>query len=364
MQDTAIKGNLPVKPPVAPVPSPSPAPDVKKRGGFLYQILLFCASLRITVVLFLLAFALVFFGTWAQVDSGIWTVVTKYFRGWGFTWIPLKIILLRTFDIPDSLAIPFPRGFTIGSLLLINLLAAHAVRFKFTWRRSGILLLHSGIVLMMIGEFVTGEFAIEGRMVIFEGHAANFVDSDRKVELAIVRQTDPAKDDEIVVPGTLLASAKSIQDAELPFDIEVMAYMPNSDLRPPRNNEKSLATVGIGLRELAVPMKETTGVDQNQAVEAPAAYINFRKKGTGEDLGTYLVSTALYTLQRPPETVVADGKEYQIYLRPQRSYRPYTLALKKFDHDVYPGTDTPRNFSSDLNLLDPGQKRIEKSKSG
>ena len=50
---------------------------------------------------------------------------------------------------------PFPGGWLLGSVLLVNLLAAHAIRFKLSWKRSGILLLHAGIILMMIGEFIT-----------------------------------------------------------------------------------------------------------------------------------------------------------------------------------------------------------------
>ena len=38
------------------------------------------------------------------------------------------------------------------------------MRFKISWRRSGILLIHAGIVIMMLSELVTGLFAIEGNM--------------------------------------------------------------------------------------------------------------------------------------------------------------------------------------------------------
>ena len=40
------------------------------------------ASLQLTVVLFAFAILLVFFGTLAQRDAGIWTVVDKYFWSW------------------------------------------------------------------------------------------------------------------------------------------------------------------------------------------------------------------------------------------------------------------------------------------
>ena len=152
MQETAIQAGTP-----APSPAPTPpvsaptSPELKRAlPEPLYQILEFCASLRITVVLFLLSFILVFYGTWAQVDAGIWTVVKEYFRGW-FVAIPLKIVFLRLYDIPSDYWIPFPAGWTLGTLLMINLLAAHAIRFKLSWKRSGILLLHSGLILMMAG---------------------------------------------------------------------------------------------------------------------------------------------------------------------------------------------------------------------
>jgi len=68
------------------------------------------------------------------------------------------------------------------------------------------------------------------------------------------------------------------------------------------------------------------------------------------------LSTWFSFLGRPAETVTVDGKKYQIYLRPQRSYRDYTILLKKFDHDVYPGTEIPRNYSSEIKIVDPVQQ--------
>src|ERR1043166_5697451 len=53
------------------------------------------ASLRITVVLFVLAMVLVFFGSWAQKDASGWYVVNHYFRAF-LVWIPFKVLLLHT----------------------------------------------------------------------------------------------------------------------------------------------------------------------------------------------------------------------------------------------------------------------------
>jgi len=40
----------------------------------------------------------------------------------------------------------------------------------------------------------------------------------------------------------------------------------------------------------------------------------------------------------------------------QREYLPFAITLKDFRHDVYPGTDIPKNFSSLVRLEDPGAR--------
>src|SRR5574341_375816 len=63
-------------------------------------------SLRLTVTLLGLSIVLVFIGTIAQVNAGIWTVVDQYFRCWVVKvggWFPV-----------------FPGGWLLGTLLLIK----------------------------------------------------------------------------------------------------------------------------------------------------------------------------------------------------------------------------------------------------
>src|SRR6185369_2062467 len=101
-----------------------------KHSKFFWKFVEALASLRLTVTLFALSLALVFYGTLAQVDEAMWTVVLKYFRSI-IVLIPLKVVFFRALDVPGTL--PFPGGWTLGFLLLVNLLAAHAMRFRLTW---------------------------------------------------------------------------------------------------------------------------------------------------------------------------------------------------------------------------------------
>jgi len=51
--------------------------------------------------------------------------------------------------------------------------------------------------------------------------------------------------------------------------------------------------------------------------------------------------------------VEAGGVKCEISIRPHRDYKPYTVQLLEFKHEVYPGTEVPKNFSSKVRLLDP-----------
>lgn len=314
------------------------------------------ASLRLTVALFVLSMFLVFCGTLAQMDNGLWAILSGYFRAW-LAWIPFQVFVRfgqvffwfpKTWHVSGSF--PFPGGYIIGGALLINLIAAHLVRFRLSWKRSGILLTHGGLILLMLGELVTGLFAIEGMMVIVTGESSNYVIHTDKTELAIIDSSDPKTDHVVVVPGSILRqkSGERIQGERLPFDIEVARYMVNSDEpRKVKPGEKNLATAGAGLEGVVDEEKPVRGTESR--IDMAAAYVTFHAKDTGASLGTYLTTPWIDEEQ----TVKVNGKQYRVALRLQREYKPYTVHLEEFHHDLYPGTDTPLNFSSKVRLIDP-----------
>jgi len=355
MSDTSIttaKAPAPVtlaKPPSGGVTS-APAPRWTVR-----RALKALASLQLTVVLFVLSLALVFFGTLAQIDAGIWTVVNEYFRS-AYAWIPFQLLLKfgmvflgipRTWHVPGSF--PFPGGWLLGTALLVNLVAAHLVRFKLSWKRTGILLIHSGLIVMMLGELVTGLFAIEGNMVIDEGKSANYVVHQRDAELAVVlpvKEDGKVMDQVTVVPGRLLRKPGAVvSNDELPFDVEVVQYMVNSVLKDEVEGPNP-ADAGFGKETVAIEIPEESGTSTKQKVETPSAYLKLRGKD-GKDLGTWLMSVRLKS-----QPITVDGKTYSVGLRNKRSYKPFSLELIEFRFDRYPGTNKPRNYSSLVRLRD------------
>jgi ABC-type transport system involved in cytochrome c biogenesis permease subunit len=343
----------------------APAPRPRSEPGLVRLVLKGLASLQLTVVLFALSVALVFFGTVAQMDSGIWTVVDQYFWSWG-VWVPFElfhklgtVFLADTFPkdtAPWSGSFPFPAGKLLGGLMLLNLLAAHALRFRISLKRSGILLIHSGLILLFVGEFITREYQIEQRMTIDEGASANFTEDTRKYELAVIDRSNPSEDKVTAVPATRLADAEGmIRDDQLPVDIRVEKYWVNSRLRDVDPGKKNPATAGLavkpGTAAIAVEAPPISGVDPNQTIDLPSAYVTLFKKGTDESLGTFLVSL-LYSTQKQNNEFQLDGTKYELNLRFTRYYKPFRVELVKFRFDRYPGTQKPKNYSSDVKVYD------------
>jgi len=103
-------------------------------------------SLRLTVALLALGLVLVFWGTLAQVHLGLFKAQSEFFRSFLIYW-PL-----------DGTAphIPiFPGGYLLGTVLLINLLAAHLRYYQPGKRKIGIALIHLGVVLLLVGQMLT-----------------------------------------------------------------------------------------------------------------------------------------------------------------------------------------------------------------
>lgn len=294
----------------------------------------FFVSLQLTVVLLALSLVLVFAATLAQVDLGIATVQEKFFHS-----------LIALWHV-GPLYVPLPGGYLIGGLLLINLIAAHLYRFKMTWRKSGIFLTHAGLILMLVGELLTGLWQQDFFMRLTPGETKNFAESDRHNELVIIETTDPKFDDVVAIPESLLAEKREIQHPKLPFRVVIREYYPNSTLGlrsslPPGTDLPNPATVGVGRKLIVSPAPLTYKQDDRNM---PAAFVELI--GAEGSLGTWAVTPQIAASQ----TFEYGGRTFRIGLRFQRRYEPFSLTLLKVQHDVYPGTDIPKNFSSRVRI--------------
>lgn len=309
-------------------------------------------SLKLTVWLLALSMVLVFAGTLAQVDHGLWTVVDQYFRTI-VAWIDLSIFFPRGASVPDW-RIPFPGGFLLGALLTINLLVVHVGRFEVVavgrrrwlgwgvllagillcviivlggghepvaatagdafWRvflrlgrgllvatllysgcqllyrnKAGLVLSHAGILFLLIGEFFTALFAVESSMTIGNGETVAFADHKKRVELSFTDSSHSEYDEVTVIPQRLLKSGAEIDAEALPFTVRVVQMIP--DTAQPQSLRSAQATPPADWPDYAGVGATTyllPDMDSKQVV--PAVDIELVNKQDGQVLGRYICS--------------------------------------------------------------------------
>jgi ABC-type transport system involved in cytochrome c biogenesis permease subunit len=222
-------------------------------------------------------------------------------------------------------------------------------------KRAGIVLLHSGIALLMFSELQYAMNSQEANMRIAEGQTVNYAEDIRSAELAIIDKSDTQKDEVTIVPASLLrqalASDELIELPSMPFAIRVKEFMPNAVTRMAQPGETATATAGWGSMRIAEERPQNTGAAQQQGVDLPAAYVELLTKDGKESLGTFLTWT-LPSNMTMSDDFRFEGKPYEIGMRFKRLIKPYSVRLIDFRFDRYVGTDTPKNFSSEVQLID------------
>jgi ABC-type transport system involved in cytochrome c biogenesis permease subunit len=282
---------------------------------------------------------------------------TALLLGWGF-------LAARPSDEAIRIVWQLLQGGLAGAILLVGCILV----FR---KRGGIVLLHAGVGLLFFNELFVAYTARERQVFLQEGQTTNYLRDIRTTELAILDRSAEETDDHVVIPRSLLesnyAANQRLQKAgkppqyipdpagKLPFDVAVLGYYRNADVRDLAPGEKSPATAGRGLKEAIEELPVAKGTDMGGGVDLAAAYVKFAEKKTGKDLGTYLVSQLASEQKNPDrfaEKVTLGDKTYHLFLRFLHEYKPYTIALTDVRKDDYVASDTPRNYSSDIVIKD------------
>ncbi|MEO5716614.1 MAG: cytochrome c biogenesis protein ResB [Luteolibacter sp.] len=302
-------------------------------------ILKFFSSLRLTVTLLGFAMVLIFVATITQVELGIHEVQAKFLRSWIAWW--------DVMPGAKKFLIPIPGGTMLGVLLIINLLAAHGARFKLRWNKAGMIVIHSGILLMLLGEILTGLLGREAQMTLNEGEISNYSTFTREVELVVIRP-----DGDGLETVTAIPQARLKEGVEFPFGgftVKIHSYYPNSEVLPESDAtekfDKTRATDGLG-KGYAVRRTPRETVDDRR--DLTSAFVEVIPDG-GKSQGRWLLSNAF----KGDQSFEAAGRPWKMSIRQRRLYHPFSIKLLDFSHDRYLGTDVPRNFSSKIKILNP-----------
>jgi len=276
---------------------------------------------------------LIVLGTLAQKDMGLFAVQEKYFSSWVF-WIWY---------------FPMPGGRLTMIIILINLSFFFFKKSLWKIEKLGIIILHMGGILLLIGGGLTAMFSSEGNMIIDEGSQTNYVEDYQYMELAVINTSDKDIDTYTIFDNPLLKRNKTLGHKNIEFEIEVINYIDNCE---PIRRTKPAGVQYRGMMknfmisELA-PLKE-------ENMNRPGIIFQLSNTGTIQD-GIY----GLFLGQTIPQKITVGNQEYVIVFRRQRTYLPFSIELLDFKKIMHPGTGIAKSYSSNVNLIENGiSKRI------
>ena len=325
-------------------------------------------SLKLTVTLLAFAIVLVFVGTLAQADEGLYGAQAHYFKQW---------IVVGAHLFGYQVPLLLPGGYLLGVLLLVNLVCAHVYRFQLTPKKIGIQLAHAGVIVLLVGQLATDLLSSELQMHFNEGDTRNYSDSATDYELIFQSSNSVT-----AIPAKLLKRGAEIKHPSLPFAVRVLDYWKNSDVSfraPMMKNSPTLVSNGVALNFDFRPLPEVKTTDQKNIPTAVIELVG-EKKSYGKWVASdwtgdaplaqavqqsYAEQTGMEAAQKivtqlvVPQSINLAGNIFTFTMRPQRVKHPFSLTLLKATHTVYPGTDIPKDFRSRVQINNPqaGEKR-------
>jgi len=270
-------------------------------------LLKFLSGGTLTVIGLCVLLVLTIGGTVYQVEHGLYQAQKDYFQSW--------IVLLFGF-------LPFPGGQLTLWVLTLNLILASAFRLKRTTRALGLHIIHWGLILLLVGSFISYRFGQESQVTLFEGEQANVSVDYRLWELAVWSESDPARMVSAIDFDGLGAGDKFTLGT-LPLTIK--AAYPNA-------------------RATANGLEAVKGGNPEQRL--PGAILAF--PGGAQQL---------VWAGSEPQALILGGVTYRLALRRIRYPLPFTIRLLQFKKETHTGTSMAKSYESLVEIHQGGASR-------
>jgi hypothetical protein len=325
--------------------------------GFVAALLRFLSSFGLACVVLLFLLLLTFLGTLEQVDSGLFDVQKKYFES-----------LFLVHDFFGVVPIPLPGVYLLLTILFLNLMVGGLIRLRKKGSTVGIFIVHTGIGLLLVGEFIRFQYAQDGQMSLWPQEQSNEVESYFEWEVALVGPEADGSRQEYVIPASDFThltggASRLFSHPELPFDLTLSDYARNVDPRP-----ESLAEPGDPVAE-GVALHEIEPVTQAEA-NRPALIVGTELKDGGESrrsvlLGLFWMETnptfaQITGMHIDPHAVRVGDAVWTIDLRKKRWQVPFEITLDQFIWERHPNTTMAKTFSSDVTKTENGLEETRK----
>ncbi|HTK84960.1 MAG TPA: cytochrome c biogenesis protein ResB [Patescibacteria group bacterium] len=263
-------------------------------------------------------------GTLSEKSTGLYMAQKTYFSS-GIFWLGI---------------VPLPGVMLTVTFIFMGMICKLALD-KWHWSDLGTIVMHIGAAVLLFGGFLTAHFSSEGSMVIPQGESRAYVESNDEVELAVIDQTE-SKD--IAFSFDKLKAGTILSNSAIPFAIETVSWCRNCGLERLKQpvTEGNPHGVAINFVLHSIPRDP---VDENNR-----SGLTFRLKNAGDKDGLY----AVFEDMPIPEIVDIKGHQYLIAMRNVRTPLPFSVRLIHFKQTLYPGTNKPKAYESEVVVDDHG----------
>jgi hypothetical protein len=310
---------------------PKPLIDIKNTQ--LYRTLLRLGEADVLFWIMPPLMLLLVAGTIAQRWIGLHAAHQMFFSSFIVWWGPL----------------PLPGGFTLMAILSFCLGLKFLLKSEWSLQKSGIILTHLSVLVLLFGGLLTAITARESFMIIPEGQETPFI-YDYNARSLVVYENGAQR---------LQLDFAKIEDWQtktrtLPFDLKVVDSCQNCAIEKPEtppDNARSMA------RFMVLSAKKS-----ELEPEANLSGATLDLSGIAPDIdGRYIVFDGM------PKAIefIKDGRSYALIFGKNQTELPFSIALVDFQKQLYGGTDTAKSYASDLVIKDKGGEwpvRIEMNK--
>ena len=331
---------------------------LRRWGGWLFEAL---GSYTLCIVILLFLLLLTYLGTLAQQFDNLYNVQVRYFES--------MFIVERVRGFP----VPLPGAYLLLSLLFVNLLVGGMIRLRKTRSRAGILIIHIGMALLLLGGLVEYHFSDKGYMALHEEEA--YADKNENGRWDAGEPFDDADGSGTWTPGEVSqtftdhflwdVTVSEVLDKrqrmyvlpyeplsglgtstrlrfthdDLPFDLSCHGWSANARV------ETVAPDAGYGVDGLA--LKALPEHPEKKEANLPGVYVTLAPK----DGGAPTVQIA-WGGERQARRHEVGGRTFDVRMAKRQYPLPFKLRVNKFIKREHPGTSMAAEYSSRVTKIE------------
>lgn len=257
-------------------------------------------------------------GTVAQRWMGLHAAHQMFFSSFIVWWGPL----------------PLPGGFTLLALLSFFLVLKFLLKSEWHFEKSGIIITHLSVLVLLVGGLLTAITARESFMIIPEGQETPFIYDYNARSLVVYENGQP-------LAQLDFARIAQWDNHPLPFGLEILDSCQNCAIAEPKTAQENARGMA---RFMELSEKKSEMEPEANLSGATLVLSNIAP----EIDGRYIIFDGM------PKAIEfsKDGRPYALIFGKNQTQLPFSVKLIDFQKQTYGGTETAKSYASDIVIKD------------